>query len=121
MARKWLSGGFESSGRFNKCFATIEMLNELEDVLNRPRFSDRIDSLKTSVAEIMAGVVSLVQIVRLKREIKLRDEEKPIGLDDLIFIHCAIISGDEHLLSLKHIRQIQVLKPNDFLSRFSLA
>jgi len=110
------------------CFATIEMLNELEDVLNRPRFSDRINSLRTSVAEIMAGVVSLVRIVRSKREIKLRVNEKPADVDDVMFIHCAIISdakflisGDDHLLSLKQIRKVQILKPAEFLDRFSLA
>ena len=108
-----------------KYYATIEMINELEEVLRRDKFSVRIAKLQTSMNEMMLGITSLVEIVKLKRLINLKPQEIPTDKDDIIFIQCAInakaqyiISGDIHLLKLEQVRGIPILTPEKFLQKF---
>ena len=105
-------------------YATIEMLNELEEVLVREKFSTRIAKLQTSVEEIMLGLINLVNIVKLKKKINLKSRELPTDEDDIIFIQCAInaevhyiISGDKHLLNLVKVRGIPILEPEEFVQK----
>jgi len=55
-------------------YATFEMLGELEEVLNREKFRKRITELRTSVNELMMGVISLVEIVIPKKKVKCKIE-----------------------------------------------
>ena len=104
-----------------KIFASIEMIEELEDVLKRPKFQQRIRKLQTSVPELMLGVVNLVEIILPKITVPITLNELPEDRDDVMFLECAIaaqvkylISGDQHLLSLNMVRNIHVLTPSEF-------
>lgn len=50
----------------------------------------RIRRLRTSVTELMMGVISLVKIVRPEKKVKLDTTELPKDEDDVIFLRCAI-------------------------------
>ncbi|MFQ5865370.1 MAG: putative toxin-antitoxin system toxin component, PIN family, partial [bacterium] len=69
-----------------KLFVTIEILNEIEEVLNRDKFTNRILDLRTSVEELMLGLINLVEIVKINRKIKLKPKEIPSDVDDIIFL-----------------------------------
>ena len=101
-------------------YTSLEILDELEDVLCRDRFQRRIATLDTNVEELMKRVRLLMNIV----EIELPDvplvKEDP---DDDMFLVCAktakasmIVSGDYHLLNIGNFGDIQVLKVVDALN-----
>lgn len=102
-------------------FASPEIIKEVFDVIKRDKFARRIYELKTSVSEIMVGLLHLVQIVESKKH-KLTTDEKPVDRDDEMFIFCALtsqasflVTGDPHLKVLKEIRGIKILSPDEFL------
>lgn len=104
------------------CFATIEIIDEIEDVLGREKFSGRLDMLETSVDELMLAVTHYVNIVKKSKKLKLKPSEQPEDPDDVMFIECAatvgaeyVVSGDPHLLDLKYVRGIKILTPAEFL------
>jgi putative PIN family toxin of toxin-antitoxin system len=80
------------------------IMEELREVLGRPKFRLRIRTLQTSVSEVMESLLSIVEVVQdspIEPVIK-RDPD-----DDKI-LACAIaaqadwiVSGDDHLLCLK--------------------
>jgi len=83
---------------------TPAIMEELREVLGRPKFRLRIRTLQTSVSEVMESLLSIVEVVQdspIEPVIK-RDPD-----DDKI-LACAIaaqadwiVSGDDHLLCLK--------------------
>lgn len=108
-----------------QCYATIEMLNEIEEVLRRQKFAARINELETSLDELMFGVISLIEIVKPEKKIELNKSELPVDKEDIIFLQCAIsakaqyiISGDKHLLNLTQVRGIPILQPNTFFQKY---
>jgi len=111
-----------------KCYATLDMLHELEEVIERPKFTDRITELKTSVDEIMLSVLNTVTIIRKTKPPSLLPSELPRDADDVMFIECALfakarflISGDLDLLVLKKVRKVEILSPKEFLRRLEAA
>jgi len=111
-----------------KCYATIDMLHELEEVLDRPKFADRIAELETSVEEIMLSVLNTVTIIKKTRLPSLLPSELPRDADDAMFIECALlakakylVSGDPDLLVLKRVRAVEILSPAEFLRRLEAA
>ncbi len=108
-----------------KCYATVEMLTELEVVLGREKFTARISDLNSSIEEIFIGVLEVVEIIKAEN-IKLENDELPADEDDIMFIQCAItananylVSGDEHLLSLNQIRNVKIVRANQFYNLLS--
>ena len=108
-----------------KCYATIEMLNEIEEVLRRQKFAAIINELETSLDELMFGVISLIEIIKPEKKIELNKSELPADKEDIIFLQCAIsakaqyiISGDKHLLNLMQVRGISILLPNTFFQKY---
>ncbi len=83
---------------------TPAIMEELREVLGRPKFRLRIRTLQTSVSKVMESLLSIVEVVQdspIEPVIK-RDPD-----DDKI-LACAIaaqadwiVSGDDHLLCLK--------------------
>lgn len=111
-----------------KCYATIDMLHELEEVLERRKFIDRIAELETAVAEIMLSALNTVTIIKKTKPPILLPSESPRDADDVMFIECAllakakyIISGDPDLLVLKQVRAVEILSPKEFLRRLEVA
>jgi len=101
-------------------YVTIEMLNELEEVLQRRKFKERIESLSTSVEQLMALVKRLVAIIDTKEVVSYVKADS----DDDIFLNCAlnseakyVISGDRHLLDLKHVGEILIVSVSEFFEK----
>lgn len=97
-----------------ECFTSLEILDEIRNVLLRPKFGLSSDQAFTLIEE-MHG---LCQVVSPEERI-LAVIDDP---DDNINLECAstanadvIVSGDSHLLHLHRWRNIQILSPSDFL------
>jgi len=96
---------------------TPAIMEELREVLGRPKFRLRIRTLQTSVSEVMESLLSIVEVVQdspIEPVIK-RDPD-----DDKI-LACAIaaqadwiVSGDDHLLCLKRYKGIPIVTPRQF-------
>ena len=97
---------------------TTRILNEVERVLGYPKIKQQLRLAQISPAEIMAY---LYEHSILFADITIVDliTEDP---SDNMFIDCAllsnaqwIVSGDEHLLKLKQVGDIKIVKPSEFL------
>ena len=94
-------------GTFTLCVTPV-LLEELRDVLSRPKFSSRIKERKTSCEELITGIIDIAE---LHPDKKISPVIKDDPEDDEI-LSCAlasgakyIISGDSHLLELKYLGQ----------------
>ncbi len=107
-------------GTFTLC-VTPALLEELRDVLSRPKFFSRIKERKTSCEEILAGIIDLAE---LHADRKIGPVVKDDASDDEV-LSCAltsgakyVISGDPHLLKLRTWAAISILTPRQFLKKF---
>jgi len=96
---------------------TPAIMEELRDVLGRPKFRLRIRTLQTSVAELIESLLSVVEVIPdLPIEpVITRDP------DDDTILACAVaaraewlISGDDHLLRVKRYKGIPIVTPSQF-------
>lgn len=101
---------------------TSALLEELEDVLTRPKFSFRIKERKTSCEELLAAVIDTAQL-HPDRKIDPVVKEDP---EDNRVLSCAltagaeyILTGDHHLLKLKNWSGISILPPRKFLNHIN--
>ena len=100
--------------------ATAETLGELREVLRRPKFAAKLAARRTTVEEVMVGVIRLVEVYPAAA-VQGAVSADP---DDEIFVACAlsagaayIISGDQHLLDLKQYGATKIVTPREFLER----
>lgn len=91
------------------------LLNELEKVLARPKFTERLATVGTSVEEVLDRFIELAEVVE-KVMVVTADP------DDDAVISCAlaagadcIVSGDAHLLDLKSYGDVEILSAAQFL------
>lgn len=105
-------------GTFTLC-TTPALLEELRDVLNRPKFSSRLKERKTSCEELLAGIIDVAE---LHPDEKIDPVVKNDPDDDKV-LSCAsvsgakyIVTGDPHLLKLGNWSNISILTPQQFLS-----
>ena len=100
---------------------TSAILEEVREVLARPKFAARMRTLSTSVDELMESLLSLVQVIQEPKVIQvvLRDP------DDDKFVACAlaarvrwIISGDDHLVSVGRYKNMRMVTPQQFWARW---
>jgi putative PIN family toxin of toxin-antitoxin system len=104
-------------GRLTLCINEF-ILDELINVLGRPKFKSRIEELNTSVDELIAGILKISEIFPdLKIASVVKDD-----LEDNWILSCALISksryivtGDPHLLKIKKFHNIIILSPYKFL------
>lgn len=98
------------------------IIDEMRNVLVRPKFASRIAALNTSIGELTESFLSIVEIIQepKSKAVITRDPD-----DDKI-LACAlasrarwIVSGDSHLLDLKQYRGIPVLTPKQFWESWS--
>ncbi|MFH1053574.1 MAG: putative toxin-antitoxin system toxin component, PIN family [Candidatus Woesearchaeota archaeon] len=103
-------------------FISQEIIDELEDVLNRPKLQEVIKQSNQTVDEMIKKVISLGKIVETKMlpENIVKSDKK----DDK-FIECAlsakadvIVSGDNHLLDLKKYENTMILRVKEVFERF---
>lgn len=102
-------------------FTSPMLLAELEDVLSREKFAERITRVGSSVAQILAGYRALVTIVRPAAiEPTVRDPD-----DDQV-LACAtaaqaqlIVTRDKDLLDLRGYQSISILASAEALQRLA--
>lgn len=98
-----------------------EILEELQKVLEYPKFSLRLKLIGETPEEIIDEFLEVVKFYPSKKlRTKIIEEDPP---DDKFFI-CALISnafisGDKHLLKLKEFQGIPIVSVNNFLKRIS--
>jgi len=95
-------------------FISREILNEIEDVINRPKFHAEKDEIKYFIKAIeeIANIITIKnKLVKGSRDIK----------DDK-YLECAvacnadyIISGDIHLLEIKQYKNIKIVTAKEYL------
>ena len=102
-------------------YSSGALLAELEDVLQRKKFSKKLADTQLEPRELVTGYAALATVVQPGpiSPIVLRDP------DDDAVIACAmtataryIISGDGDLPALKKHNEIEILKVAEFLRRF---
>ena len=96
---------------------TPAIMEELGEVLGRRKFRLRIATLQTSVAELMEALLSVVEVIP---DLAIEPVIKRDPDDDKI-LACAVaaqaewlVSGDDHLLSLKRYKGIPIVTPSRF-------
>lgn len=96
---------------------TPAIMEELREVLGRPKFRLRIRSLQTTVAELMESLLSVVEVIP---DLLIEPVIKKDPDDDKI-LACAVaaqadwlVSGDDHLLSLRRYKAIPIVTPSQF-------
>jgi putative PIN family toxin of toxin-antitoxin system len=96
-----------------------EILEELQRVLNYPKFSNRLRLIDKTSDEIISEFLEVVKLYPSKKFKTVIVEEDP---SDDKFLSCAlscgasfIISGDKHLLALREFQGIPILSPKEFL------
>ncbi len=105
-----------------KLFTTAVLLAELEDVLSREKFAGRLASAGVEPRDLVLGYAALVSVIEPA-------EIEPVILadpDDDAVIACAIaahseviVSGDSHLLALKHYQDIRIMRAAELLAEIS--
>jgi len=98
----------------DELFITKEILDEIEEVMGRPKFhadKEEIDYFINSIEEIGNKIIS-------KRQIKNGSRDKK----DNKYIECGIaanvnyiISGDVHLLELREYENIKIITAKNYL------
>ncbi len=103
-------------------FTSVALLEELQEVLGRPKFSLRLRSAEVTVRELVLGYAALTTIVSpaIIAPAVSRDRD-----DDMV-LECAvaagaeyIVSGDNDLLTLQAYQDILIVSADDFATRFA--
>lgn len=101
-------------------FVTAPLLLELEDVLQRGKFSVRLNRANVSAHQLVLGYAALAKFIKpaVIAPTILADA------DDDAVLACAlaadaeiIVSGDSHLLKLKRYQHISILMAGEMLAR----
>ena len=101
-------------------FTSLDLLDELADVLSREKFASRFVLAGTGIDELVFGYASLANLIRA-------DEIEPViksdPQDDQV-LACAktanadvIVSGDNHLLALQQYQNVEILTAGQLLER----
>jgi len=100
-------------------YATAQMLNELARVLGYRKFHQRLQSLGLTPAQILDAVQNSVHLLEVPSSGEPLVPEDP---SDDVFLRLAadagadyLISGDEHLLSLKAHGGVPIVTVHQFL------
>lgn len=95
------------------------LLDELRDVLERPKFGQRLTLTEQTAEKIIGDYLKFAEII----EVALVEAVIHDDADDDQVLACAvdgradyIVSGDPHLLAVKHYQNIPILIASDFLN-----
>lgn len=101
-------------------FTSATLLAELEDVLARSKFAERLAQAKVTAHTLVLGYAALAALV----EPQVIPPEIKQDADDDAVLACAvaaqaeqIASGDHHLLELEEYRGIPIVTASEILAR----
>ena len=100
---------------------TPAIIEEVREVLARPKFAARMKALTTSVDELLESLLSIVQLIQEPKVARVVRQDP----DDDKFVACAlaarvrwIISGDDHLLRLGRYKNVRIVTPQQFWAQW---
>ncbi len=96
-------------------FMPDKQLEEIIRVLDYPKFNFSPEQ-KSKFIDIVLGVADLIKLDKIINIIKDDPEDNIIITSTVVGNVDFIITGDEHLLSLKKFKGINILNANDFLN-----
>ena len=95
------------------------LLDELRDVLHRPKFADRLNWIEKTVEEILTEYLQFAEVVEQVEIMPVINRDP----DDDAVLACAIggnvhyiVTGDNHLLTLKNFREVRIVDVNQFVN-----
>lgn len=104
-------------------FISHKLLEELEGVLKREKFSRKLEVKKYTVDEAVAKIALMAVLVETTHKIDVIKEDP----EDNGVLECAmsananiVISGDSHLLRLRSYSGINILSASEFLKKMFL-
>jgi len=102
--------------KLDDLFISEDILNEITEVINRPKF--KADKQETE--NYLSEIKRVSKIIDISEHINLSRDKK-----DNMYIDCAIaadadfiVSGDIHLLELKEYGKIKIVKAKEYLDKF---
>lgn len=105
-----------------KIFISYQMLEELEGVLKRKKFSKKLEGKKYTVEKAVAKIALIATLIEPNIDIDIIKEDP----EDNRVLECAvsaratvIVSGDSHLLNLNDYAGIQIISTIDFIKQIS--
>lgn len=103
-----------------RLFISQDLLKELEEVLNREKFSKKLEGREYTVERAVAKIALIATLIRPAHKVNVIKEDP----DDNRVLECAvfaeadfIISGDTHLLSLKTYAGIDIITAGSFIKK----
>ncbi len=105
-----------------RLFISQEILEELEGVLKREKFSKRLEDKEYTVEKAVAKIALIATLIKPVHKINVIKEDP----DDNRILECAvsvqasvIVSGDSHLLDLKTFAGIDVITASEFIKQMT--
>ena len=93
-----------------RCFTSLPILDEVRDVLQRPKFGLSADQALALIEELH-DLCELVTPTRRVRVIKADPDDNAILECALAADAEVVVSGDSHLLDLGRWRKVRILQP----------
>ncbi len=103
-------------------FTTALLLAELEDVLNREKFAERLAFAGVVSHDLVLGYAALASVVEPAQiePVILADSDDDAVIACAVAAHCdVIVTGDSHLLDLKQYRDIRIVRADELLAEIS--
>jgi putative PIN family toxin of toxin-antitoxin system len=103
-------------------FTTAVLLAELEDVLSRDKFAKRLASAGVEHHDLVLGYAALASIIEPAEleSVILADPDDDAVIACAVAAHSeVIVSGDSHLLDLKHYQDIRIMRATELLAEIS--
>ena len=100
-------------------FTSRPVLTEIDEVLRRPRFADRLAAVQRSPRAILRDLRARInQVSPADIPATARDPDDDVVLATALSARAkVIVSGDEDLLALETFRGIPILTAREFLKR----
>ena len=99
-------------------FVSEEIIREISRTLAYPRLREVYEGVSIGREELIEAVLRIGKLVKVKTKVNIVHEDPA----DNKFLECAlegdadyVVSGNEHLLTMKHYRKIRILSVREFL------